>query len=342
MCIALLPLLIVSLLSAQPQPASGGASPLMLPGVSGGIGFDDLQLSPTTGSVLVPGGRSGKLFVVDPKTRAVAAVGGFSAATGKFEGGHGEGITSVAEGGGRLYVTDRTSLTLLAVDPVAKTIAARAKLAASPDYVRWVAPRREIWVTEPDADQIEVFTTSSSDAAPVHAALIPVRGGPESLVVDAERDRAYTHLWKGKTVAVDLAGRRVVETWDNHCEGSRGIALDAAKAFVFAACSDGRVVTLDAAHGGHIVGELKTSSDGVDIVDYDAARRHLYVPGGRSASLAVVGVGAGGSLTELGKSPSPASGHCVVADRQGHAYVCDPPRGQLMVFDDPFAARTSP
>src|ERR1043165_8413356 len=98
MCIALLSLLIVSFLGAQPQPASGGASPLMLPGVSGGIGFDDLQLSPTTGAVLVRGGRSGKLFVVDPQTRAVSTIDGFSTANGKFEGGHGEGITSVAEG----------------------------------------------------------------------------------------------------------------------------------------------------------------------------------------------------------------------------------------------------
>jgi hypothetical protein len=97
-------------------------------------------------------------------------------------------------------------------------------------------------------------------------------------------------------------------------------------------------VTLDAAHGGRIVGELETSSNGVDIIDYDAARRHLYVPGGKSASLAIVGVAAGGALTELGRAPSPASGHCVVADRQGRAYVCDPPGGRLMVFEDPFPA----
>jgi hypothetical protein len=203
MCIALLPLLIVSLVAPEPQRTSARAVPLTLPGVSGGIGFDDLQLSPSNGAVLVPGGRTGELFVVDPKTRGVSAIGGFSAANGKFEGGHGEGITSVAEGGGRLWVTDRTSLSLLAVDPSTKTIAARTKLAASPDYVRWVAPRREIWVTEPVQDQIEIFTAPDSGGAPVHAAMIPVRGGPESLVVDASRGRAYTHLWKGR----DRGGR---------------------------------------------------------------------------------------------------------------------------------------
>lgn len=339
MRVALLPFLIVSL-SAVPPADSPSGVPLPLPGVEGGIGFDDLQRSPATGEVLAPGGRSGKLFVVDPKARAVSAIGGFSPTSGKFQGGHGEGITSVTEGDDRLYVTDRTSVSLVVVDPAAKSIAARTKLAASPDYVRWVAPRREIWVTEPDKDQIEVFTASGSGGAPAHAALIPVPGGPESLVVDAARGRAYTHLWKGKTVAIELAGRRVAETWDNHCEGSRGIALDETKGWVFAACSDGRLVTLDAAHGGRIVGDLKTRANGVDIIDYDPTRHHLYVPGGKSASMSIVAVAADGTLTELGSSPSPASGHCVVADLLGRAYVCDPPGGRLVVFEDPHPAVT--
>jgi len=342
MRVALIPLLIVSLSGSAPPPEPPAGVPLPLPGVEGGIGFDDLQRSSATGVVLAPGGRSGKLFAVDPKTRAVSTIDGFSPTSGKFEGGHGEGITSVAEGGGRLYVTDRTSVSLLAVDPATKTIAARTKLAASPDYVRWVAPRREIWVTEPDRDQIEIFAASDSGGAPVHAALIPIPGGPESLAIDAARGRAYTHLWKGRTLAIDLDGRRVAETWDNHCEGSRGIALEESRGWVFAACSDGRLVTLDAAHGGKIAGELKTSANGVDIIDYDPARHHLYVPGGKSATLAIVAVAPDGALTELGKSASPASGHCVVADRQGRAYVCDPPGGRLVVFDDTFPAASWP
>jgi len=127
-------------LAAQaPQPPAGAAP--ALPGVTGGIGFDDLGLSAATGLVLVPGGRAGDLFLVDPKTRGVSAIGGFSPTSGKFEGGHGEGITSVSEGDGRLYLTDRTSLSLLVVDPASKKIAARTKLSANPDYVRFVRRR---------------------------------------------------------------------------------------------------------------------------------------------------------------------------------------------------------
>src|SRR6185295_3421600 len=100
-------------------------------------------------------------------------------------------------------------------------------LAASPDYVRWVAPTGEVWVTEPDAEQIEVFTAPpDGTSAPKQAALVKVKGGPESLVIDPTRGRAYTHLWKSATVAVDLRSRAIVATWPNSCEGSRGIALD--------------------------------------------------------------------------------------------------------------------
>jgi len=47
----------------------------------------------------------------------------------------------VSEGDGRLYLTDRTSLSLLVVDPASKKIAARTKLSANPDYVRFVRRR---------------------------------------------------------------------------------------------------------------------------------------------------------------------------------------------------------
>src|SRR5438477_11599674 len=62
-------------------------------------------------------------------------------------------------------------------------------------------------------------------SAPTHAALIPISNGPESLVIDATRRRAYTHLWSGTTVAIDLATRSVVGRGKNLCKDSRGIAL---------------------------------------------------------------------------------------------------------------------
>ena len=322
-------------LQAGSNPSTSGEF-LDLPGGSAGIGFDDLQFSESLDKVLVPGGRTGNLFLVDPKTRSVSSIGGFSPAR-TFGGGHGEGITSVNLGEKHLYVTDRTALALLVVNPSSKSITARVKLAASPDYVRYVGSTHEVWVTEPDKDQIEVFRLSDkAGSAPSHAALIATKNGPESLVVDGTRGRAYTHLWSDTTLAIDLKTKAVVARWKNLCRDSRGIALDEAKGFLFVGCSEGRATVLDVAHGGKILGDLQTAATGVDIIDYDKTLHHLYFPGGRNAILAILGVDSGGSLTELGKIASPAGGHCVVSDQEGHPFVCDPRGGRLMVFQDRF------
>jgi DNA-binding beta-propeller fold protein YncE len=331
-------ILALTLQASPPPTPSDPPVAIALPGGSGGIGFDDLQFSARLGRVLAPGGRSGRLFLVDPKTFAVSFIDGFSP-SGPYGGGHGEGITSVSEGEDRLFVTDRTARALLVVDPRSRKTTARASLAASPDYVRYVASTREVWVTEPDADQIEIFRLGSTvDAPPEHAALIPVQNGPESLVVDAARGRAYTHLWEATTLAIDLKTRAVAARWKNLCEGSRGIAFDEARGLLFAGCSEGRAVVLDAGHDGKIVGDVKTEASGVDIIDYDRSLRHLYLPGAKSANTVFLAVGEDGSLTKLGTVPSPAGAHCVVSDQAGRAYVCDPRAGRLLAIPDRFAA----
>jgi hypothetical protein len=93
-------------------------------------------------------------------------------------------------------------------DPSKRTVVAQTRLASSPDYVRWVEPTGEVWVTQPDEERIEVFALSAAGPpTPAHRAFLAVPGGPESLVVDVSRGRAYTHLWSGTTVAIDVAKR---------------------------------------------------------------------------------------------------------------------------------------
>ncbi|HEY2797325.1 MAG TPA: hypothetical protein VGK26_05500 [Thermoanaerobaculia bacterium] len=334
-------ILVVALLGPSPATAADQPVAIELPGGSGGIGFDDLQFSTRLGRVLAPGGRTGRLFLVDPKNLAVSWIEGFSPSR-TYGGGHGEGITSVSEGEDRLFVTDRTARALLVVDPASRKITARAKLAASPDYVRYVAPTREVWVTEPDADQIEIFRLGAADEPPAHSAFIPVKNGPESLVVDGTRGRAYTHLWEATTLAIDLKTRSVAARWKNLCEGSRGIALDEANGFLFAGCSEGRAVVLDAAHDGKILGNLEIEAAGVDIIDYDRKLHHLYLPGAKSSSTVVLAVGEDGSLTRLAAVPTPAGAHCAVSDQDGRVYVCDPKAGKLLAIPDRFAASPRP
>src|SRR3954453_15095404 len=85
-----------------------------LPDGSPGIGFDDLRWSPTLGRVLAPGGRSGALDLVAADTGEVTAITGFSK-DADYSDGHDFGATSVDEGEGFLFVTDRTTTTLAVV-----------------------------------------------------------------------------------------------------------------------------------------------------------------------------------------------------------------------------------
>lgn len=328
--------------AAAPSQAQGGAqsagsSPwvaeVVLPGGKGGIGFDDLGFSPHLGEVLVPAGRTGKLDLIAPASLRVVSIGGF-AEEADWHGGHGEGITSVAEEGDLLYVVDRTARRLDVVAASSRRIVGFAPLTAMPDYVRIVPGRREAWVTEPKRQRIEVFSLGSDGRHPVSVGAISVPGGPESLAMDARTGRAYTHLWKGVTVAIDIAGRAPVARWPNGCRSSRGIALDERRGWIFVGCAEGKVVTLDAADGRRL--SSKAVGRGVDIIAYDPNTHHLFAPAARSASLTILSVGRAGGLSLLGTVPAVPGAHCVTVDAAHRAYVCDPRHGRLLVYRDVF------
>ncbi len=335
----------IALLACSSEPTKRTGSPpappqdttskqLVLAGGLGGIGFDDLRFSPTLNRVLVPAGRTGKLALIDPQNQAIESIDGFSSEA-TFEGGHGEGTTSVDEGAGHLFATDRGRTEVAIIDPVAKKIIGTAKLAAGPDYVRWVEPLREIWVTEPRTKQIEYFTFDGSKLS--RSGGIEVPGGPESLVIDAGRGRAYTHTWEADTVVIDLAKHEEVARWKTGCAASRGIALDEAHGLLFVGCEEGKTTALDVVHDGKQLGMVETGK-GVDIIAFAPTLSHLYVPGGDSATLTIVGVDAAGELTALGTVPAAEDAHCVTTDDHGRAYVCDPKHGAVLVISDPYPA----
>jgi DNA-binding beta-propeller fold protein YncE len=315
--------------------ACGATAGVDLPGGKPGVGFDDLRFSPRLGRALVPAGRSGKLDLVDLATGAVtSSIAGFSTEPG-FGGGHDFGVTSVDDTGKFLLATDRTSGQIVTIDPASGQFVAQVQLGGGPDYVRWVAPTHEAWVTSPDRERIEIFTVGEEGSLTA-SGTIAVPGGPESLVIDADHGRAYSHLWAGGTVAIDIAGRAIVATWDNGCKGSRGIALDPAAGFLFVSCSEGRAVTLDVATG-KTIGEI-WPVDGIDVIDYSPTLHHLYLPGQISANVAVVGVGADGKLALLGILDSVTGGHCVTTDGAGHLAICDPDAGRVLLRRDPYGA----
>jgi hypothetical protein len=319
---------------AQSIAAAGLRSgAVQAPGGEAGIGFDDIGFAQSLGKVLAPAGRTGKLDLIDPLTKSVETINGFSALP-PASAGHGAGITSADMGGGLIFATDRTAMRLDVVDPKQKQIIGYAGLSASPDYVRAVVPTSEVWVTEPDKERIEIFTLPLPRVAtPTLREIVSVPGGPESLVVDAARGVAYANLWKGETVALNLASHKVVSRWKNDCVGSRGLALDAARGFLFVGCAEGVATTLDLNKNGLVVSKLK-AGDGIDIIAFNQKLSHLYLPGGKSATMAIANVSPRGELSLLDTIPTARHAHCVAADDRDGIWVCDPEHGRLLWFTD--------
>lgn len=310
--------------------------PLPLPGGESGIGFDDMGFAPSIHKVLVPAGRSGNLDLIDPDTMQITAIGGFSSRK-SFGGGHGQGVTSADEGRGLLFATDRDAKQLVVVDPKTQSAIATAPLASGPDYVRYVSATNEVWVTQPGAARIEVFSLPVSGASkPVHVDFISISGGPESLIIDNKRGRAYTHLWTDTTLAIDLKTRKIAARWKNGCRGSRGIAMDDARGFLLVGCDEGKLNVLDLNTGAQV--GSASSGSGVDIIAYNSHLAHAYLPGEESATMAIVGISAKGAATILATVKTAEGAHCATADDRDQVYVCDPAKGRVLIIKDAAAA----
>lgn len=305
----------------------------------GGIGFDDLFFTSESDSVLAPAGGTGCVELFDARNLERTSVCGIGSG-GAYAGGHGEGTTSADFGAGLLFAIDRGSQSVLAIDPKHSDLRANARLSGEPDYVRWVSSQQEVWVTEPGTEQIEIFALeSASPPRLARVGAIAVPGGPESLVIDDGKQRAFTHLWAGRTVQIELATRKVGESFPNGCKGSRGIALDPVRGQLFAGCSEGKAVTLDVDHGGKIVSSASTPS-GVDIIALNRTLHHLYLPAASDGSLTILGVGALGNFNKLGVLSAAKGTHCAASDDHNRIWACSPEDGTVMVFDDPFAPVT--
>jgi hypothetical protein len=309
------------------------AEPFPLPGGEGGIGLDDLAFAPGLRQVVVPAGRTGRIVLIDPQSRKAREIAGFKS-TPPGNGAHDAGPTSADEGKGYLFATDRTSKRLEVIDPAKGTLVAGAPLAGSPDYVRYVALTNEVWVTEPDKDGIEIFTLSNAKPpVPAHAAFLAVPGGPESLVIDARAKVGYANLWKSSTVVIDLAGRKIVQTWPNGCQGSRGLALDAPHQRLFVGCAEGGADLLHTGYRGTILDRFRFGN-GTDIIAYNPTLSHLYVPASKTGQMAIVGVSREGMMKLLATADTAIGAHCAVADDQKQVWVCDPKGGRVLAVRD--------
>lgn len=336
MKIRLLPMLFVATLPACALAAAAPAAPqatITIPGGSHGIGFDDIGFAAALDRVTVPAGATGNLVLVDPATNALTVIRRVSTPPADAKQRR-EGTTSAIDAEGYLFASDHDPVAIVTIDPRSHAILARTPLQGGPDYLRYVARTHEIWATEPGKQQIQIFKLSVAPRQVLTPeTTLHIAGGPESLEIDNARNRAYSNLWKGKTVAMSLTAHKVLAEWPNGCKDSHGIAIDTAHDHVFVACGDGKVVALAPADGGKVAATTQAGA-GVDIISYSPRLHHLYVPGAKAATLTIFDVAASGAMQPLATYTTAPHAHCVTNDNRGHVFVCNPRAGKLLEIDD--------
>ncbi|HEX7342565.1 MAG TPA: hypothetical protein VF269_09880 [Rhodanobacteraceae bacterium] len=323
---------------AANTPSAVGQTVIPIPGGTHGISFDDIGYVPALHRVTIPAGATGNLVLIDPANGKLTVIKGVSA-TPSGHPRHREGTTSSTYAEGYLFATDHDPAEVVTINPRSGAIIGRTPLASDADYVRYVARTHEIWVTEPDKQQIQVFQLAHKP----HPVLTPkttihIADGPESLEIDNHRNRAYANLWQGKTVVMALTTHKVLAEWPNTCKRSHGIAIDAAHDHVFVGCGDGKVVTLDAADHGKLLASAAAGA-GIDAISYSPKLHHLYVPGARAATLTIFDVSPTGALKSVATRQTAAHAHCVTNDNAGHVFVCDPRHGAILDINDQASTR---
>jgi hypothetical protein len=316
--------------SARARGAVAGtttnAESLALPG-GPPVEMDYLAYDSGSGRLFIPAGNTGKVDVLDTKTGKLDAIDGWPTVKA---GDRVAGPSSCSAGVGYVYVGNRADSSICAVEATSLARKGCVTLPSSPDGVFYVAPTKEVWVTTPRENALQVLAVADP-AAPRMVGKIVLEGAPEGYAVDEQRALVFTNLRdKDRTLVLDASSRKVVASFDPACgeRGPRGIAFDPGPRRLFVACAAGGVKALDST--GRRVGEMKTGP-GVDNIDWLPSRHLLYAASGMDGTLTVAAVAANGSMTPFLTAKTTPGGRSVIVDGAGTAYVPDSKGGRLLV-----------
>jgi DNA-binding beta-propeller fold protein YncE len=316
--------------ASGPKPLA--ARTLALPGTAGHATLDYLLYEPTHERVWIPVGETGSVDVLDPASGQFTSIAGFKTVEVP-ERKRTLGPSSATAGEGFVYVGDRASSEVCAIDAATLKLARCLKLATAPDGLAYVAATKEIWATTPRDTSITVLD-ASTPGSPRPKATIRLPGAPEGYAVDDEHRLFWTNLEdKNQTLAIDVARRKVRSTWPSGCgsDGPRGVAVDSAERVVMVACTD-QVVLLDDAHDGAPLGSIAAGA-GIDNIAWVPARRLLYIAAAKAATLTVARVESGGTSVIVARASTDESARNAVVDARGNAYLADAAHGAVQVVE---------
>lgn len=301
--------------------------------------MDYLAIDRATGRVVVPGGNTGGVYILEPGGARITRIEGFLTEDVERNGKKRRvGPSSASVGEGFAYVGNRADSKVCAIDmaklPHDMARPARGKcveLASPPDGIAYVATTKEVWVTTPRDKSITILDASKLGVLKAKGK-IALPGEPEGYAVDAARGVFYTNLEDAdRTLAIDVKGRKVVSTWMPGCgeKGPKGLAIDLASVMLVVACTD-HVEVLDAGHDGKVLGKLDTGA-GVDNLDYVEARHELFAAAGKAGQLTVARLDPSGALSSIAVVPTSPGARNAVADANGTAYLTDSAGGRILM-----------
>jgi hypothetical protein len=318
------------------------------------VSFRELVYDTRLKQVLVPAAEAGQLLVLDPASRAIKQISGFSQRSPE---GVALGATSAVSDGRLLYALDRTARQIRVVDPGSGEAISSTPVESFPEYIRYVPSTNELWVTEPQAEQIEIYRlVDGRPGAMELARVLEVEAGPENLVFYRRGGLAFTNQPNlGLTKVFSVSTKGELDSWGNGCSQARGMSVDEERGYLFIACAEGKLVMLDILNNGFPLASLSYGGD-LSTVVYNQNLRHIYLPSSASAILGIFEVaqetqsttaadGYGSSaaaqesglvLRRLGTADTAVGAHCVTVDDQDNIWVCDPVQARLFVIKDTF------
>jgi hypothetical protein len=303
-----------------------------LAGVSGPITFDLIAYHRAHGQIWIPVGEGGSVHVFTIATGSFSRVDGFKTKPREV---HGRtrmmGPSAAAVGDGVVYVGNRASSEVCAVNDTTLKVGTCVSLDAPPDVLAYDARSKEIWVTTPQQTAIAVLDATTPDQ-PTPKTVIKTEGEPECFAIDDQRGVFYTNLEdKNRLVGIDMKGHAVKSSWALGCseEGPRGVAIDSRRNFLFVACAD-HVEVLDGGAEGKLLGKLDAGA-GVDAIEFVGETKKLYVAAGKSARLTIATFSDGGVPTVVATHETAPGARNAVVVSSGNAYVVDPQTARLLV-----------
>lgn len=283
--------------------------------------------------VWVPVGDTGSVDVFDIDKASFSRVDGFKTAEREMrDRKRTVGPSAVSIGDGAVYIGNRASSEVCAVDPKALKLVKCIKLPTDTDGVAYVASAKEVWVTTPRDHSLTVLDAAKPQALKPKL-VIKTEGDPEGYAVDDAHGRFFTNLEnKDQTLVIDVKTHKVVATYNPACgeAGPRGLVLDVARSFIIVACTD-HLQVLDGAHDGAPLGKLDTGA-GLDNLDYLEDKHLVYAAAGRAGRLTIARIDDKGQPSAVATGETGERARNAVADSAGNAYVPDARGAQLLVF----------